>query len=227
MDADHLLTREPEHGIWILSHRGDTSNAQENTVEAFDAAIHRGADGVELDLSKDVDGRWVTAHAAHTPRSRMDSEPEPEDRPAEIDRSLEALFEWAASHPESVLNIELKEPGGEDALLEHCRRFLSQLFVTSYTVDALWALHEFEPGLPTGLIAHYGSAVNVRVARLLEAEWLVWRDRYADRDLLAATQDAGLGAFVWEVDDPDRLAELVRWGADGVITDNVAGLLGH
>lgn len=227
MDPDHLLAGEPEHDVWILSHRGDTTTAAENTVEAFDAAIHHGADGVELDLSKDERGRWVTAHAGHVARSRLDREEDADDASGEIDRSLGALFDWAAGHPHAVLNIELKEPGGEEELLAHCRRFLRRLFVTSYTVDALWALHDSAPEVPTGLIAHYGSDVNVRVARLLEAEWVVWRDRYVDQPLIRATGDAGLRAFVWEVEDPKRLRELAVWGVHGVITDNVAGLLGH
>lgn len=228
MDPEHRLASQPEDDVWILSHRGDRSHATENTVEAFDAAIHRGADGVELDLSKDEDGRWVTAHAGHVARSRIDREaPKKEDDPYALDRSLGALFDWAATHPDVVLNIELKEPGGEEELLAHCRRFIRRLLVTSYTVDALWALHEVAPEVPTGLIAHYGSDVNVRVARLLAAEWVVWRDRYVDEELISATERAGLRAFVWEVDDPDRLQELAGWGVHGVITDDVAGLLGH
>lgn len=227
MDPEHLLADEPEHDVWILSHRGDSTNAAQNSVRAFDAAIHHGADGVELDLSKDDRGRWVTAHAGHVARSRLDQRAEGDDVLGDIDRSLGALFDWAAEHPKAVLNIELKEPGGEEELLAHCRRFLRRLFVTSYTVDALWALHEEAPEVPTGLIAHYGSDVNVRVARLLEAEWVVWRDRYVDQALLRATEDAGLRSFVWEVDDPGRLRQLADWGVHGVITDNVAGLLGH
>ncbi len=227
MEPEHLLTGQPEHDVWILSHRGDTTRADANTVEAFDAAIHHGADGVELDLSQDEDGRWVTAHSGHVARSRLDQNENRDREPTGVDRSLRSLFDWVASHPEAILNIELKEPGGEDELLAHCERFLHQLFVTSYTADALWALHEVAPDVPTGLIAHYGSDINVRVARLLEARWVVWRDRYVEKALVEATHDAGLESFIWEVDDPDRLQELARWGVAGVITDNVAGLLGH
>ena len=39
-----------------------------------------------------------------------------------------------------------------------------------------------------------------------------------DWDHLAA-HHAGLAVGVWTCDDPERIAELVGWGADGVITN--------
>ena len=39
----------------IITHRGDTQNAPENTVAAFESAIAQGADGVELDIHLTAD----------------------------------------------------------------------------------------------------------------------------------------------------------------------------
>jgi glycerophosphoryl diester phosphodiesterase len=222
-----LLDETPPRGYWLLSHRGDTARAEENTVAAFDAAIHRGADGVEIDVSRDPDGRWVTRHSGHTARSRLDETagPGPPPAPGGGERGLGALVDWAANHPSALLNIELKEPGGEQSLLEQCRRFRDRLFITSYTVDALWLVHEVQPTLPLGLLAHYGHEVNLEVARVVKADWIVWRDRYVTRRLINRTRDAGLGAFVWEVDDRPRLEALVSWGVRGVITDHLDALL--
>jgi len=47
---------------WIIGHRGVTDGAPENTVAAFEAALERAADGIELDLQLSRDGVPVVFH---------------------------------------------------------------------------------------------------------------------------------------------------------------------
>src|SRR5688500_10380188 len=46
----------------LLAHRGDLSHAPENTLPAFQQAIQKGADGVELDVKLTRDGHVVVFH---------------------------------------------------------------------------------------------------------------------------------------------------------------------
>src|SRR5512141_36930 len=46
----------------ILAHRGDQSHAPENTLPAFQQAIQKGADGVELDAKLASDGHVIVIH---------------------------------------------------------------------------------------------------------------------------------------------------------------------
>lgn len=46
----------------ILAHRGDTTQAYENTLEAFQAAVDKGADGFEFDIRLSRDGIPVVHH---------------------------------------------------------------------------------------------------------------------------------------------------------------------
>ena len=49
----------------IIAHRGDVTNAPENTIPAFKSALDLGADGIELDvrLTKDKEGSyWASAN---------------------------------------------------------------------------------------------------------------------------------------------------------------------
>ena len=41
------------------------------------------------------------------------------------------------------------------------------------------------------------------------------------RDLVARARDAGLRVATWTVNDPARAADLLEWGVDTVITDEV------
>ena len=46
----------------IIAHRGSPGLARENTVAAFIAARHLGADGVEFDVRRTSDGELVVHH---------------------------------------------------------------------------------------------------------------------------------------------------------------------
>ncbi len=46
----------------IVAHRGDTSIGSENTVPAFESAIRKGADTIELDIHCTADGHLVVHH---------------------------------------------------------------------------------------------------------------------------------------------------------------------
>jgi len=46
----------------VIARTGDVENAPENTLPAFESAIARGADGVELDVHPTLDGELVVHH---------------------------------------------------------------------------------------------------------------------------------------------------------------------
>ncbi|GAK04128.1 glycerophosphoryl diester phosphodiesterase [Geomicrobium sp. JCM 19037] len=45
-----------------IAHRGYSANAPENTVAAFQQAVHKGADGIELDVHRSLDGELIVIH---------------------------------------------------------------------------------------------------------------------------------------------------------------------
>ena len=46
----------------VIAHRGSSAEAPENTLPAFEAAVRRGADAVELDVRLTADGAPVVIH---------------------------------------------------------------------------------------------------------------------------------------------------------------------
>ncbi|CAO5249929.1 glycerophosphodiester phosphodiesterase [Frankia sp. AgKG'84/4] len=52
----------------VLGHRGSRVPGPENTVEAVDAALSAGADGVEIDIRRSADGDLVCVHDARLSR---------------------------------------------------------------------------------------------------------------------------------------------------------------
>lgn len=54
--------REPHFPVLVVAHRGDSQNAPENTLAAFELAAERGAELFELDVHVTADGDVVVIH---------------------------------------------------------------------------------------------------------------------------------------------------------------------
>ena len=61
MLASDLRDRVP-HRFLIIAHKGYSSAHQENSIDAFEAAIHAGADVIEADVRESADGAIVLSH---------------------------------------------------------------------------------------------------------------------------------------------------------------------
>lgn len=55
--------------VLVVAHRGDWREWPENSLEAFQSAINKGADIIELDLKKTKDGVLVVCHDAKLDRT--------------------------------------------------------------------------------------------------------------------------------------------------------------
>ena len=53
----------------VIAHRGSSAEAPENTLPAFEAAVARGADAIELDVRLTADGAPVVIHDATLDRT--------------------------------------------------------------------------------------------------------------------------------------------------------------
>ena len=111
--------------IPILAHRGALLNAPENTLAAFKLAFANGADGIECDIRKTLDGRfvafhdktaqrvagrdWAIAECTYGQLSNLrvyGSEPIPQ---------LDEIFKLLLLHPSKVCYFELRLERAEDA----------------------------------------------------------------------------------------------------------------
>lgn len=100
----------------ILGHRGYSGKHPENTMRAFQKAIECGADGIECDLQKTKDGRFIVMHdetldRTTTGRGRIDQLMWPEISQLKCAENesiptLESLLEWMPK--EKVINLEIK-----------------------------------------------------------------------------------------------------------------------
>jgi glycerophosphoryl diester phosphodiesterase len=112
-----LYVRSSLHRPLVLGHRGYRARFPENTLLAFREALAAGADGIECDLQKSADGRYVIIHDPSTDRvtgSRLDvgRSTSMELRALDAGRGERLPFveEMLAALPrDAYLDLELKE----------------------------------------------------------------------------------------------------------------------
>ena len=223
----------------ILGHRGAPRRARENTLEAFRFAREEGADGVELDVHRSLDGELIVHHDA-----------EIEGFGVLADRSvaeIRAEFPWMPTLAEVLdrcvgllVNIEVKNsPNDADFDPdEHVAAMVVELLATradrddvivsSFHLPSIDRVHALDASIPTGYLTSLRlsplEAVAVAAAgghAAVHPFFGVLADLGA-ATLIEAAHAAGLAVNTWTVNDADEIARLAAAGVDAIITDTPA-----
>ena len=214
----------------IIAHRGVTSPARENTLEAFQKAIDLGADMIEFDVRRTGDLRYVIHHdpgisgkplSAMTLREARDSARSmgfyiPE---------LQEVLELASGR--ISLDIELKEEGYECDVVRLAVAALGGegFIVSSFLPGAIAKAGQCRAGVRTGFIFNEAGALTTAILQG-DAEWLIPVETLATGELLERMKEAGKRVAVWTVNDTDRMKRLLDDDRiDGIITDRTDAAL--
>ena len=212
----------------MIAHRGASAAAPENTVEAFRKARELGADWVELDVRRSSDGVAVVHHDALLPDGRRIGATNADELPADIPSLAEAL---EACDQMGVI-IEIKNlPGDPDFddqnLVSYAVAGLAAAYldpersvVSSFDVSPIHAVKSVDPSISIALLCGLVDPASA-VARAVAYDMAGVHpyDSMCDAAFVNRAHQAGLDVFVWTVNNPRRMAELVALGVDGIITD--------
>lgn len=191
----------------VVAHRGASSIAPENTLEAFAKAIEVGADMVEFDVRSTADGVLVVFHdpvAAWTYDELCRKLPHEPPR-------LEQVVDVCAGR--IALDVELKEAGHEAEVLDvvSARVATGSFVVTSFDAGVVAAVKRLRPDVRAGLLLGESDAVRPHPSA----------DFVAPNVALCDDGFAADGMVVWTVNDETRLR---RYLADprvaAVVTDD-------
>ena len=216
--------------VRVIAHRGASAAAPENTVEAFRLARTLGADWVELDARRTADGEVVVHHDAEL----ADGRPIVELRRSELPSHVCDLGEALDACEGMSINIEIKNwPADPDfdetehvarevVRLVGARNLHNRVLVSCFHYPTLQLVHELDPHLPTAflhiLVDRNWDELAAQVAADGHGFLHPW-DGLVDAAYLEAANAHDLQVNVWTVDDPDRMAELVRLGVAGLCTN--------
>ncbi len=215
----------------ILGHRGAAQEHPENSLAAFAEARRLGADGVELDVRRSLDGGLVVAHDPVLKGVGTIAEL----RVAEVPTSIPLLDAALEACGEMYVNVELKFDGGEgpDAAEAFAAEVLAcslelkereDLLFSSFAPEVLSALRRLDSEISLGLLLDYVQDPADFVEFAVDAGFdalnpfvMTLRDETIER-----CKQAGLGLNLWTVNGPGDLEHLFAAHVDSVITDDVA-----
>jgi glycerophosphoryl diester phosphodiesterase len=227
--------RRPTGRFARVGHRGASALAPENTPEAFALAVELGCDMLEFDVLALTDGTIVVTHDSRHLRD-----------PGVVTLD-EALAFCAERLPGIGLQVDLKRRGVERAVVEALRRHdvLERAWVSGFDADSLRRVAEIEPDLPRSFtmprdrfkvskrgplapvvraaLKSIGASLPRRIPAVLErarANALTLHYSVASREAIERAHELGAPVYVWTVDDSATVERLVRWGADGIITND-------
>jgi glycerophosphoryl diester phosphodiesterase len=193
----------------ICAHRGLSATPdQENSLTAFRSALDAGADMIETDVRGGRDGALVLSHGRVAAGAR----------PAH----LCDLLELAAGRV--ALDLELKEPGLETALLRAVDPQPPGLVVTSFLPVVIEELSRLDPALTTGLLVRPGaSAAEVpAMAAACGARLVCPHHSLVDGGLGDWARTEGRPLLIWTVNKSRPLQRFLHDPAVGiVVTDRV------
>ena len=218
----------------VIAHRGASREAPENTLAAFTRALALGADGIELDVHKTIDGA-VVVHHDPVPRP-SGADPTLAWRPigamtlAEV-RSLRVGGSLGIPTLPEVLEAvgdrltvycELKGAGVVEVAAPILARHPGPCAMHSFDHRAVRRAAELAPRVPRGILVA-SRLVDIAHALAAARASTLWPLReFVDADLVAEVRAAHCQIIAWTANDPFEIQRLATLGVDGICTDDVA-----
>lgn len=211
----------------VIAHRGASRAEPENTLAAYRRAGTMGADGVELDVRRSVDGALIVHHDAQTADGRLIAATPAAALPDWMP-TLEAALDACAG---MWVNIEIKNDPDEadfdahdtiaDAVIATlvARGELQRWLISSFRLETIDRCRALAPQIRTAWLTD--DASDASIARCVDGGHSAihpWVGQLGQDDI-ERCHAAGIEVNTWTVDDPQRLAELIAWGIDGVCTN--------
>ena len=226
----------------VITHRGASRQAPENTLPAFAAALSLGVDLIELDYQAAADGTPVVIHDADLSRTTNAGEiwgnmrlkvaertwPELEQLDAGSWFSPEFLRHAAAITCQRYFGHSSRIGPPDRAKIRGVRRPPCRWPAeakpspkgSSYnpSTGSFADCHRFLPQLALAALGEESlTDKRLGAAVALGALAVGWDDASTDADSIAAIHGRGLKAWVWTVDDPESQRQRsLYWGADGL-----------
>jgi len=224
----------------IWAHRGASGFAPENTLEAFQLGLDKGADGIELDVHLSKDGEVMVFHDLTL--QRMTGQPgricdftltelKKLDFPIPtLGEVYQLVNDYTRENPREItINVELKTyeelyPDLPDKLVcMETQLNSARVIYSSFNHYSLQTIRQVNPAAQIGLLYNMGLVDPHRYATHLQANALhaPWRILAALPQTIKDCHAAGIAVHAWTVNDPAVLEMLSAAGVDAVITDTL------
>lgn len=213
----------------VIAHRGDSSRALENSLEAFRLALSIPVDMIEFDIRKSRDNNLYVMHDKETSRTA--------DSSIDIERSLsDDIARVRLKNGEPVprlndvlslvagkvgLNIEIKSEGAGALTAAYIvgAGYRGRLMLSSFKEREIIEARRVLPDIPVAGIfdAFEPSEVSAYWAKGYRVISL--NRKTVSRELIASCHSRNIEVYVWTVDKKEDAEKFVSWGADGIYSN--------
>ena len=229
----------------IIAHRGFSGAYPENTMLSFQKAVEYGADGIELDVHLSKDGELMIIHDESLKRTTGIDGFVFDYTRSELERinagktkndefgftPIPSLEEYLSMIKGTGLytNIELKTapvcyPGIEEKTIELIRRIgiEDRVFFSSFNWLSIFRVRQLAPEFRVGLLFDglklHGIGQKIHSAGL---ECYHPSFKLLDDEAVRELKENRIELNVWTVNEPDDMKQCLKWGIDGLITNEV------
>ena len=241
----HQATKGELGETTIVAHRGESANYPENTMPAFEAAIEKGADEIELDVHMTKDGGIVVMHDENLKRTTGVDKEIYEMTTAQITSldagkyfsdefegvcvpTLDEVLELISDY-DIRLNIELKPSeqteGLAIAVIDMIYKYdvADKCYLSSTNLDSLRESKDYDHDIETIYITTlaYGKlsaiwGVDGVSIELSSVTDSIIKDLKKNNRLI----------YVWTLNSPRDLMKVMSLNVDGAITDDIEAAQG-
>lgn len=222
----------------ITAHRGDSLNYPENTILAFDSAVNKNADWIELDVQLTKDKEIVVCHDANLKRvagvdkniydlsyeelSQINIKNNNDDTNVKIPL-LGDVFRWGLFNNVSF-NVELKPYDDDLTLVKKVIELVKKYYLedrvtlSSNKYSILEEIKNVDDEVSTAYIMSlaYGD-----ISKLDKADNFSIEASSINKDLVKKLHNDGKEVFAWTVNARDSINKMLDLNVDNIITDDV------
>jgi len=218
----------------IIAHRGDSSRALENSLEAFQLALALPVDMIEFDIRKSRDNHLYVMHDKETGRTA--------GKNINIEQSLSgeiASVKLKNGEPIPLLsdvltlvagkvglNVEIKSEGAGAMTAVHLADsgYKGPVLISSFKEREMQDVRRVLPTMQVSGIFDTFVPAEVSTYSSMGYGFISLRKRTVTRELVSACHDRKIKVYVWTVDEEDEIRRFIEWGVDGMYS-NQPGVL--
>ena len=239
---NNTIKLESKGHTQMIAHRGMCGLEPENTHAAFVAAGNRSFYGIEADVHKTADGKFIIMHDGNTLRMsgddieiakatyetlrslRLKQKDGKRGRTDLRIPSMEEYLEICKYYGKKAV-LELKDAFTDEDIEEIIRvgealAYMEHIVFISFKMKNLLLLRERRPEQTVQYLVDY-DIDDALLQELADRNMgLDMRDERYTEEILRKCQEKGVETNAWTVNDPDMARKLIDWGID-YITSNI------
>jgi glycerophosphoryl diester phosphodiesterase len=213
----------------VIAHRGDSSRALENSLEAFRLALSIPVDMIEFDIRKSRDNNLYVMHDKETGRtaeSNIDIERSLSDdiarvrlKNGECIPSLSDVLSLVAG--KASLNIEIKSEGAGALTAAHIvgTGYQGGLMISSFKEREIIEAKRVMPNVPAAGIFDAFAPSEVSAYRSKGYPVISLNRKTVSRELISSCHSRNIKVYVWTIDKEDEAEQFISWGVDGIYSN--------